>query len=87
VLQEDKRKAICDSVSQILKEERKRKGHSMTFVAEKAGLSQQMISYVEKGRRMPTLDTLLRITEVLGIELNDVIRRARDEAKTKGTFH
>jgi len=48
----------------------------MTVVGERAGLSQQMVSYVERGMRNPTLDTLLRITSVLEIDLADVIKRA-----------
>lgn len=48
----------------------------MTVLAEKAGLSQQMVSYVEREMRNPTLDTLLRITRVLKVELCDVIARA-----------
>ncbi len=48
----------------------------MTAVATRAGLSQQMVSYVEREMRSPTLDTLLRISEALGIDIADVIRRA-----------
>ena len=71
------RQAVCDRVARILQEEREKRGLSMTAVAEKAGLSQQMVSYVERGMRIPTLDTLLRITEAIGVELEDVIRQAR----------
>ena len=49
----------------------------MTVLAEKAGLSQQSVSYVEREMRVPNLDTLLRLTEVLGIELGEIIQRAR----------
>ena len=56
----------------------------MTETAEQAGLSQQMVSYVERGMRNPTLDTMLRITDALGIKLADVIERAgRASAKRR----
>ena len=42
-----------------------------------AGLSRQMISYVERGLRIPSLDTLLRITSVLEIDVSDVIAKAQ----------
>lgn len=48
----------------------------MNGVAKKAGLSQQMISYVERGLRNPTLDTLLRIADALDIDLWRVIKQA-----------
>ena len=52
----------------------------MTALSERAGLSQQSISYVEREMRVPNLDTLLRITEVLEVDLADVIKRACEQA-------
>lgn len=52
----------------------------MTSLAERAGLSQQSVSYVEREMRIPNLDTMLRITEVLKIDLGDVIKRASQAA-------
>jgi transcriptional regulator with XRE-family HTH domain len=56
----------------------------MTVLAQKAGLSQAMISFVEREIRNPSLDTLLRIAEVLNLELGDIIKRAyKAAAKSK----
>jgi len=71
------RKVVCQEVARILREERLKRGLSMTALAEKAGLSQQIVSYIERQMRNPTLDTLLRITGVLAIDLDEVIKRAR----------
>jgi transcriptional regulator with XRE-family HTH domain len=70
------RDAISSLVARMLREERLRRGFSMNAVAERAGLSYQMISYVEREMRMPTLDTLLRMTEALGLNLGEVITKA-----------
>jgi transcriptional regulator with XRE-family HTH domain len=67
---------ISLKVAKLLQEERKQKGISMTRLAEKAGLSQQMVSYVERGLRNPTLDTLLRIAMALDIDLWETLRAA-----------
>jgi transcriptional regulator with XRE-family HTH domain len=75
------RKSVCSHVAKLLKAERQRQKLSMTLVAERAGLSQQSVSYVEREMRMPTLDTLLRIADVLNIALEDVIGEARKMAK------
>ena len=48
----------------------------MTRLAEQAGLSQQMVSYVERGMRNPTLDVLLRICSALGVKLAEVLKEA-----------
>ena len=67
---------FCATVSQILKEERLRKNLSMSAVAERAGLSQQMVSYVERGIRKPTLDTVYRISVALEVDLGHMIKSA-----------
>ena len=56
----------------------------MNIVAERAGLSQQMVSYVERQMRNPTLETLLRIAAAMEVDFIDVLRRAiRTAGKTK----
>lgn len=73
-----KRKAFCSQVARILREERQKRGLSMTLVAERAGLSQQMVSYVEREIRIPGLDTLLRITDALEMEIANIVTQASD---------
>lgn len=51
----------------------------MSAVAEKAGLSQQMVSYVERGLRGPTLETLLRLSLALELDLADILHRAQKD--------
>jgi len=69
-------KQICKAVARILREERLRRNLSLNVLGAKAGLSYQIISYIERELRTPKLDTLVRITFALGIELSDVIERA-----------
>ena len=76
----NERKSICSHVARLLREERERQNLSMTVLAERAGLSQQSISYVERELRVPNLDTLLRITEVLKVNLDDIVAEARKTA-------
>jgi transcriptional regulator with XRE-family HTH domain len=80
-----KRQVICSCFAQVLREERVKRKLSLSALAEKAGLSYQMISYVEREMRNPTLDTLLRITEVLEMELSDVAARAGKMAARRET--
>ena len=48
----------------------------MTILAERAGLSRAMISFVEREIRNPSLETLLRITHVLELDLGKIITKA-----------
>ncbi len=68
--------AVCSRVVKLLKQEREKQELSMNVVAERAGLSQQMVSYVEREMRNPTLETLLRISAALKIDFSVVMRRA-----------
>ena len=68
--------AICARVAQFLRERREALGLSMNVIAQRAGLSQQMVSYVERGLRNPTLETLLRMCAALETSLPELIRDA-----------
>lgn len=55
-------------------------------LSEKAGLSKQYISTVERGLSKPGLDTLKKIADALGITVSDLFRfeyEARDIAELK----
>ncbi len=76
-----KRRDVCSAIAHILQKERCERGLSLSAVAERAGLSYQMVGFVEKQKRNPTLDTLLRICDAMDIEFGDVLRRASKAAK------
>ena len=67
---------VSTEVARLLAEERVRAGLSMSAVAERGGISQQMVSYVEREIRNPTLSTLIRMADAIGVDLADVIREA-----------
>jgi transcriptional regulator with XRE-family HTH domain len=69
-------KKTASKVAAALRAARIRQGLSMNRLAEMAGMSQQMVSYVERGMRIPTLDTLLRLSCVMKINLGQVINKA-----------
>jgi transcriptional regulator with XRE-family HTH domain len=82
VSKEQIRSIACDKVAELLQQERIRQGLSMTALATRAGLSQQSVSYVERRLRTPNLDTLIRITDALGIELSPLIDEAIKAARS-----
>jgi transcriptional regulator with XRE-family HTH domain len=75
-------KVVCNVV-RLIRAERERQGVSMNVLAERAGLSQPMISLVERDLRNPTLDTLLRIANALELDLSKVIAKATMAAGAK----
>ena len=67
----------------MLREERIKRGISMTMLGVKTGLSQQAISYMEREMRTPNLDTLLRVSHALEIALGDVINKSHRKISKK----
>jgi transcriptional regulator with XRE-family HTH domain len=75
-LDKKSQQSVCSQVAKILRMEREKRGLSMNIVAERAGLSQQMVSYVEREMRNPTLETVLRMAAALEIDFSRVMRQA-----------
>jgi len=72
--------AISTQVTRLLKEQRRKRRLSLNVLAQKAGVARQTVSYVEQEVRNPTLDTLLRITTALEVDLEQIIAKARKRA-------
>jgi transcriptional regulator with XRE-family HTH domain len=62
----DRTDAYSAALAKELGRRREEAGLSKNRLAEMAGLSQQMVSYVEKSVRIPTTATLYRLAEALG---------------------
>lgn len=77
------REAVCSHVIRILREERERKGISMNTLAQLSGLAQSTVSRIEAELRIPSLDTLLRIADAIGVKLEDTLAAARIAARKK----
>lgn len=74
-------KRTAKAMAGILKQEREKAGLSMTQTAAAAGISQQMVSYIERGMRNPSLEVLLRLADVLDTPLSQLIAAAEDAAR------
>jgi transcriptional regulator with XRE-family HTH domain len=80
VLTNNLREAISIHVADILKEQREKQKISLGQIARKAGLARQTIAFVEQKVQSPSLDTLLRITSALDVDLARIIVRAQKRA-------
>lgn len=75
------RNAVAGEVVRLLREKRETRGLSMNVLAQRSGLSQASISLIERNLRIPNLDTLLRIAEVLEVDLGKLIQKALRNAR------
>ncbi|MBR3737765.1 MAG: helix-turn-helix transcriptional regulator, partial [Eubacterium sp.] len=60
-------------VGEVIFEMRKNKGVSQEVLSGLAGIGRTHLSAIERGERKPTLETLFRISEALGIKMSDII--------------
>lgn len=81
VLDQKQLEATASRVAELLRKERQHRHLSMSTVAERAGLSQQMVSYVERGLRNPTLDTLLRMAAAMKLDFAELLAAAQRKAR------
>lgn len=68
--------AIVQNMARILADRRRRKGLSMNEVAQRAGIGLTTVSYIERGLRSPSFDSLLRIAGVLDADLWRLVKEA-----------
>ena len=73
--------AVCAEIIRLLREERKRRNLSNYAVSQKSGVSESMLSLVERGLRNPTMELMLRIADGIGADLPAVIKQAQKKRK------
>lgn len=62
-------------IGEIIRGRRKLLGIAQEDLCELATISQHTLSAVENGTANPTLDTLLKLCDILGLDLTPTVRR------------
>ena len=70
---------MCLRIIQLLAEEREKRKISKYALAQKSGVSPQMVGYIEKGERNPTLEIVCRLADALEVELSKLVRKAEQD--------
>lgn len=65
-----------EAVGAQLREERRRRGERIVDVAERAGVSPQYLSEVERGRKDPSSEVLAALAGALGLRVLDLTQRS-----------
>lgn len=64
-----------------LRELREQSGKSQECLAGDSELDRTYISMLERGKRQPTLSTLIKISNALDIPLSEMIKKAEDRCE------
>ena len=59
---------LCAALREVLKDARLEAGLSLNELSKRAGLNRMAVTFVERGERIPNLDTFFRIAAALGKE-------------------
>lgn len=70
--------AIRHEIVRLLRQERIRRRLSNYAVSQSSGVSESMLSLVERGLRNPTLELTLRIADGIGADLPTLIKKAQN---------
>ena len=62
-----------DNIGEKIKTARKNSGLSQGALAKRAGIAQSTLSYIEKGEKSPTMDTMASICDGLSISMLDLL--------------
>lgn len=60
-------------VGEVIAEFRKKKGISQEVISGLADIGRTHLSPIERGERKPTLETLYRISNALGVKMSDIV--------------
>lgn len=60
-------------VGEVIAEFRKKKGILQEVISGLADIGRTHLSAIERGERKPTLETLYRISNALGVKMSDIV--------------
>jgi transcriptional regulator with XRE-family HTH domain len=76
---------VITALAKRIRELRKKRGFSQEAFADHAGLHRVAVGWIEQGRRVPSLKTLVKVTQGLGISLSELFRGVdKDTTKRRG---
>jgi transcriptional regulator with XRE-family HTH domain len=65
---------VLHALAKRIRELRKKRGLSQEAFADHAGLHRVAVGWIEQGRRVPSLKTLVKISQGLGISLSELLK-------------
>jgi transcriptional regulator with XRE-family HTH domain len=79
-----------EALGRKLREAREARGDRLVDVAERAGISVQYLSEIERGRKEPSSEMIAAVTGALGVDLADLLIGIAGQVRhfrTAGQFH
>lgn len=68
-------------IIRLLQKERKERKLSKYAVAQRSGVSESMVGLVERGLRNPSIELIIRLSDGIGADFSEIVKRAIAAAK------
>lgn len=65
---------VVTALAKRIRDLRKKRGFSQEAFADHAGLHRVAVGWIEQGRRVPSLKTLVKVSQGLGISLSELFK-------------
>lgn len=75
--------AVCAEIIRLLRDERQQRKLSNYVVSQKSGVSESMLSLVDRGLRNPSLELMLKIADGVETDLPTIIKKAQATVSRK----
>src|SRR5215472_10648479 len=76
---------VLTALAKRIKQLRRRQGFSQEAFADHAGLHRVAVGWIEQGRRVPSLKTLVKVSQGLGTSLSELFRGVdKDSVRRRG---
>ncbi|MBI1822201.1 MAG: helix-turn-helix transcriptional regulator [Nitrospirae bacterium] len=85
-IKEDPRKVIAWAIAQRIREARENRGLRQEDLARMTGIARPNIVRIEQGRHVPSLTTLRKIVDALGLDINRLTAEPDVEAEERLEF-
>jgi transcriptional regulator with XRE-family HTH domain len=70
---------VCGALAEVIRQRREANGFSLNRLAELTNLSRPMIRFIEAHERIPTIDTIARISRAFGVPCSKLLAEAENK--------
>jgi transcriptional regulator with XRE-family HTH domain len=67
---------VCGALASVIRQRRQARGLSLNRLAAMTRLSRQMLSFIETNERIPTIDTVARLSRAFGVPFSKLVAEA-----------
>ncbi len=76
---------LTPQLAQVIRRHRQKAGISQEELAHRAGVHRTYISFLERGERNPSVDSLRKIGRALGVPASQLVAEAEEETVDVGS--